>query len=36
MARISDGFYREEVHERGYTFIMWSKGKLKLDGFPEF
>jgi ubiquinone/menaquinone biosynthesis C-methylase UbiE len=31
-----DPSYGEEFHERGFMFVSLSKGRFKLDGFPDF
>jgi SAM-dependent methyltransferase len=31
-----DRSYRDEFHERGFMFFTLSKGRFKLDGFPDF
>jgi SAM-dependent methyltransferase len=34
--RMLDRSYQDEIRERGFLFFNWSKGKLKVDGFPDF
>jgi SAM-dependent methyltransferase len=34
--RMLDPSYIDEIHDRGFMFFKWSKGKLKIDGFPDF
>ncbi len=31
-----DRSYSDEIDERGFLFVTFSKGKFKLDGFPDF
>lgn len=34
--KMLDQSYKDEIRERGFLFFDWSKGRFKVDGFPDF